>query len=200
MITQPTPTRIPFQETRENRFRYLPTTTIMTEAELLLYEVAELNQDVEEDPSSRSFVEESRQYLIAAVEDANAILARRQRVRHRPEAPPWPLSVPDRRPDVDLVKARIDLVILVEKYSLTPLWQAGQQMKGRCPFLDHEDKTASFYVHPQKQLYKCWGCGRAGDALSFVRDFLGVEHFGTALDFLMAEAGLASSERVARVG
>ncbi len=200
MITQPRPARTALQEPRENWFRYLPTTTVMTEAELILYELAELNQDAEDEPASRSFVEESRQYLLAAVEDANAILARCQRLRHRPEAPPWPLSVPDRRPDVDAVKARVDLVILVEKYSLTPLRQAGQQMKGRCPFLDHEDKTASFFVHPQKQLYKCWGCGRAGDALSFVRDFLGVERFATALDVLMAEAGMTPSERVARVG
>ena len=197
MITQPKPVCISL---RQNRFQHLPTATLITEAELLLYELAELNQDVEGDPSSRSFVEESQQFILAAIEDANGVLARRQRVCHRPEAPPWPLSVPDRRPDVDLIKARVDLVILVEKYSSTPLRQAGRQMKGRCPFLDHEDKTASFYVHPQKQLYKCWGCGRAGDALSFVRDFLGVEHFGTALDFLMVEAGMAPSERVARVG
>ncbi len=197
MIPQPKLNRTP---DHENRFRYLPTSTLITEAELLLYELAELNQDVEEEPSSRSFVEESRRFLLESIDDANAVLARRQRVRHRPEAPPWPLSVPDRRPNVDAVKARVDLVILVEKYSLTPLRQAGRQMKGRCPFMDHEDKTASFFVHPEKQLYKCWGCGRAGDALSFVRDFLGVEHFGAALDVLMAEAGLAPSERVARVG
>ncbi|MDP9370767.1 MAG: CHC2 zinc finger domain-containing protein, partial [Chloroflexota bacterium] len=133
-------------------------------------------------------------------EDANAELARRERVRHRREAPPWPISVSDRRSDVDAVKARVDLVRLVEKYSLTPLRPAGKRMLGHCPFLDHEDRSPSFNVDPKTQRYRCWGCGRRGDALAFVREFLGVERFGTGLDFLMAEAGMALSERVARVG
>ncbi len=197
MIAQPKPVRT---IAYGNRFQYLPTATILTEAELILYELAELNQDAEEDPDSRSFIEESRAFLEAAAEEANAVLARRQRVRHRPEAPPWPLPRPDRRSDVDAVKARVDLVLLVEKYSTSELRQAGRQMVGRCPFLDHQDTNPSFFVHPEKQLFRCFGCGRAGDAISFVRDFLGVEHFATALDFLVAEVGMVAPERTARVG
>lgn len=48
------------------------------------------------------------------------------------------------------------------------LKRAGANLKGNCPF--HDEKTPSFVVSPAKNIYKCFGCGAAGDPLRFVMD------------------------------
>lgn len=69
--------------------------------------------------------------------------------------------------DVKLqVKRATDLVELIESYF--PLTKAGGRFKARCPF--HEEKTPSFYVSPVEQFFKCFGCGKGGDAFTFVME------------------------------
>jgi len=48
------------------------------------------------------------------------------------------------------------------------LRRAGVNLKGRCPF--HDEKTPSFVVSPAKGIYKCFGCGMAGDSVRFLMD------------------------------
>lgn len=48
------------------------------------------------------------------------------------------------------------------------LRRAGVNLKGRCPF--HDEKTPSFVVSPAKGIYKCFGCGKAGDSVRFLMD------------------------------
>jgi DNA primase len=48
------------------------------------------------------------------------------------------------------------------------LKRAGVNMKGLCPF--HNEKTPSFTVSPNKNIYKCFGCGKAGDSVRFIMD------------------------------
>ncbi len=59
-----------------------------------------------------------------------------------------------------------DLVALVG--AATSLKKMGKSWKGLCPF--HGEKTPSFYVHPDKGFYYCFGCGAKGDAITFVRE------------------------------
>ncbi len=67
---------------------------------------------------------------------------------------------------VDDVKARVDLVELVESY--LPLQKAGRIFKARCPF--HTEKTPSFVVYPETGTWRCFGqCGTGGDAFAFVQ-------------------------------
>src|SRR5262245_25629180 len=84
------------------------------------------------------------------------------------------------------VVAAVDMVEVVS--NRTPLRRAsGSRYTGRCPF--HEEKTPSFSVNPVEKLYYCFGCGRGGDVISFVRE---TEN----LDFVGAVEWLAERFRV----
>jgi DNA primase len=78
------------------------------------------------------------------------------------------------------VRAAVDMVDLVSQY--TPLRRSGARYTGRCPF--HEERTPSFSVNTVDKLYHCFGCGKGGDAISFVREL-------EQLDFAEAVAWLA---------
>src|SRR6056297_2383306 len=49
------------------------------------------------------------------------------------------------------------------------LKKAGANYQARCPF--HDEKTASFHVSESKGIFKCFGCGKAGDAITFVQEY-----------------------------
>lgn len=83
------------------------------------------------------------------------------------------------------IKDRIDLVELVKQY--LPLKSSGINHKGRCPF--HKEKTPSFMVNAERQIYKCFGCNEAGDALSFIQKMEGL-NFPEALQLLADRAGI----------
>ncbi len=86
---------------------------------------------------------------------------------------------------VDEVKQKTDIVSLISEY--IPLKKAGRNYKALCPF--HGEKTPSFMVSPELQMYKCFGCGEAGDVYSFLEKYDGME-FGEALRFLAERAGV----------
>jgi DNA primase len=66
----------------------------------------------------------------------------------------------------DRVKQQADIVRVVGEY--VRLKKSGQNFTGLCPF--HGEKTPSFAVHPVKQIFHCFGCGKGGDVFSFVMD------------------------------
>jgi DNA primase len=68
--------------------------------------------------------------------------------------------------DVELVKNSTDLVSVVQQY--VQLKRSGSSWKGLCPF--HKEKTPSFYVSPVRGSWKCFGCGRGGDVISFLME------------------------------
>ena len=65
---------------------------------------------------------------------------------------------------VSQIKDRLDIVDVISKYVI--LKKSGGNYWGCCPF--HNEKTPSFSVSPNKQIYKCFGCGEGGDVLSFL--------------------------------
>lgn len=67
---------------------------------------------------------------------------------------------------IEQIKQAADIVEIIQPY--VELVKFGQNWKGRCPF--HTEKTPSFYVHPGKQIYKCFGCGKSGDAFTFLQE------------------------------
>jgi DNA primase len=64
------------------------------------------------------------------------------------------------------LKFRVNIVDVVSR--VATLKKAGARFKGLCPF--HQEKSPSFHVDPDKGYYKCFGCGKAGDIISFVRE------------------------------
>jgi DNA primase len=78
-----------------------------------------------------------------------------------------------------------DMVEVVQ--ARTQLRKAGARYTGLCPF--HEERTPSFSVNPQDKLYYCFGCGKGGDIISFVRET-------EQLDFAQAVEWLGERFRV----
>jgi DNA primase len=68
---------------------------------------------------------------------------------------------------IEKVLAATDIVDLIGTY--VPLKRAGTQFKANCPF--HHEKTPSFSVSPARQTFKCFGCGKGGNALGFVMEY-----------------------------
>ena len=88
------------------------------------------------------------------------------------------------------VKAKTDIVALISEY--LPLKRAGRHFRANCPF--HEEKTPSFMVSPELQIYKCFGCGASGDAISFLMARENME-FYEALKLLADRAGVKLTPR-----
>ena len=103
------------------------------------------------------------------------------------------MRFPDRL--IEEIRERNDLVDVIAMY--VPLKRAGRHFKARCPF--HTEKTPSFLVNPEKQVYHCFGCGASGDVFSFLKQHEKME-FPDAVRFLAKRAGVtlprASGEKV----
>jgi DNA primase len=82
---------------------------------------------------------------------------------------------------IDDLLARVDIVDLIDSH--VPLKKAGANYVARCPF--HSEKTPSFSVSRNKQLFHCFGCGASGNAIGFLMDF-------SHLDFVEAVEDLAT--------
>ncbi len=67
---------------------------------------------------------------------------------------------------VDDLLANLDIVDIVSRY--VSLKRAGVNFSGLCPF--HNEKTPSFVVSPQKQIFKCFGCGKGWDVITFMKE------------------------------
>ena len=80
---------------------------------------------------------------------------------------------------IDELTTRADLSQVVSRY--TRLSSRGDRLWGLCPF--HGEKTASFTVSPDKQVYYCFGCGKGGGVIQFIMDIERLE-FKEAVEFL----------------
>jgi DNA primase len=86
---------------------------------------------------------------------------------------------------IDRVRDSIDIVeIISESVSLKP---SGRNHKGLCPF--HSEKTPSFMVHREKQIFHCFGCGIGGNVFSFLQKQNNLT-FAQVVQYLAERAGI----------
>ena len=83
------------------------------------------------------------------------------------------------------IKEKIDIVSLIQQF--VPLKKMGRHFKANCPF--HGEKTPSFVVSPERQIWKCFGCQKGGDAYTFLMEYERME-FPEALRILAEKAGV----------
>lgn len=86
---------------------------------------------------------------------------------------------------IEQLNSQADLVGMIRRH--TVLKPAGREFKGCCPF--HGEKTPSFYVNPETNLYYCFGCGAKGNPITFLREFERMS-FGEALTALSEQTGI----------
>ena len=87
--------------------------------------------------------------------------------------------------DIEQIKQKINIVDLISEY-LT-LKKSGVNFKANCPF--HDEKTPSFVVSPERQIWHCFGCQKGGDAFTFLMEKEGMD-FKEALELLAKKAGI----------
>lgn len=93
---------------------------------------------------------------------------------------------------VEELKSQIDIVDVIGRS--VQLKRAGANYKGLCPF--HNEKTPSFIVSPQKQIFTCFGgCGASGDVVSFVKRYYNLD-FNEAVEKLADEYGITIQKNV----
>ncbi len=90
---------------------------------------------------------------------------------------------------IDEVRSRSDIVDVIGEY--VQLRRSNRNYLGLCPF--HKEKTPSFNVNTERGIYKCFGCGKAGNVITFVEEYL---HMGfvDAVKHLAAKAGVEIPE------
>ena len=87
--------------------------------------------------------------------------------------------------DVDLIKQKIDVADLIASY--IPIKRAGRNFKANCPF--HNEKSPSFVISPERQIWHCFGCAKGGDIFTFVEEYERMD-FSEALKLLAERADI----------
>src|SRR6266850_3643471 len=72
---------------------------------------------------------------------------------------------------LEQIRAASDIVDVIGGY--LPLKRAGANFVALCPF--HKEKTPSFNVNPQKQIFHCFGCHKGGDVFTFVKEYESID-------------------------
>ena len=96
---------------------------------------------------------------------------------------------------IDELTRRTDIVELVGSY--VQLKRKGRLYGGLCPF--HSEKTPSFYVYPDTQSFYCFGCGAAGDAISFAQKINSIS-YPEAVKLLAGRAGMPEPQEDDKTG
>lgn len=94
------------------------------------------------------------------------------------------------RDTIDRIYAAADIVEVINDY--VTLKKKGVNYQACCPF--HNEKTPSFVVSPSKGLYKCFGCGKGGNAVSFVKEHENIT-YPEALKIVAKKYGIEVKER-----
>lgn len=87
--------------------------------------------------------------------------------------------------DVDKIKNKIDVADLIGGY--IPIKRAGRNFKAVCPF--HNEKSPSFVISPERQMWHCFGCNKGGDIFTFIEEYERMD-FSESLKLLADKANI----------
>ncbi len=96
--------------------------------------------------------------------------------------------------EVARIREKTDIVSFIQEF--IPLKKAGRNFKANCPF--HMEKTPSFMVNPERQIWHCFGCQKGGDVYSFLMEYERLE-FPEALRMLAKRAGIELPQRPSQI-
>lgn len=96
-----------------------------------------------------------------------------------------PLRISQR--SIEAVREAANITEVASEF--TALRRAGARFTGLCPFPDHDEKTPSFSVTPEKGFYHCFGCGKGGDAIKLVMELKPLP-FAEAVSYLADRCGI----------
>ena len=88
---------------------------------------------------------------------------------------------------IDEVRDATDIVEVASEF--TALRRQGARLSGLCPYPDHQEKTPSFNVTPDKGFYYCFGCQRGGDAIKLLMELKGLD-FAEAVSYVADRSGV----------
>src|SRR3982751_2957582 len=86
---------------------------------------------------------------------------------------------------VSQIREKIDIVAFISEFITVK--KAGRNFKANCPF--HGEKTPSFVMSPERQIWHCFGCGKGGDVYTFLMEYERLE-FPEALRMLAKRTGI----------
>ncbi len=92
---------------------------------------------------------------------------------------------------IEKVKDANDVVDIIGQY--TELKRGGTNFMGLCPFPDHREKSPSFSVSPNKQMYHCFGCKKGGNVFTFLQTYNGMS-FVESIEYLAKRAHIELPE------
>jgi DNA primase len=87
---------------------------------------------------------------------------------------------------IEEIQSASEIVSVVSRY--VALKKAGKNFKGLCPF--HQEKTPSFIVSPEKQIYHCFGCGKGGNIFNFLMTLENISYI-EAIRLVAADLGIS---------
>ena len=91
--------------------------------------------------------------------------------------------------NIDEIKSTTDILDIISEH--VKLKRDGVHMTGLCPF--HQERTPSFKVNPKLQIYKCFGCGKSGDAINFLQEYRNLNYI-EAIKFIAAKYNIPITE------
>lgn len=92
--------------------------------------------------------------------------------------------------EIQLIRERLELADFIQGY--LKLKRTGRNFSALCPF--HGEKTPSFFVSPERQIWHCFGCNRGGDIFTFLMEREGID-FNEALNYLAEKAHVKLTRR-----
>ncbi len=93
------------------------------------------------------------------------------------------------------IREKLDITSFLSEYMT--ISKAGRNFRALCPF--HNEKSPSFMISPERQVWHCFGCGKGGDIYTFLMDYEHIE-FPEALRVLAKKAGIELIESKAQAG